>query len=416
MLQLKFFRFCLCLLFSFIHLSYIAAQQKDAFVKATVNKTSCVINEPLLVTYQFFTRLNGSANVSSLPSFTGCSVQELAGETTLPVIEMLNGLAYKCYTIRKVQVYPLHAGALILGEATVECNIPGKPAMTIKSNIAKVEVSHLPANGKPDNNTSAVGSFSIQASVAKLNDTAQENNSLQITISGEGCFQQVECPTIQWPKEIDAFDGTTNDLVNKFTYPANGSKVFTIPFVTKQQGSITIPAIQFSYYDMYAHAYKTVSTKPINVQVAPANSHAEAVPMHGNEANYQYVWIVGVIAVVASISLWLYLRKDSTTKQQAMIIAAEERIATVAAQEPSSIVIEENVMSSNKLQALLLTENDADFFALAKQLCEEYKTQTTDNTQQAVCNQLITQCNEALYAGAFIDKDEVLKKLEKILA
>ncbi len=405
----------------------------NIFVKVVLSKTNCVVNEPVLATYKFYTRLNGQSKVSELPTFTGCSVQEMTTENTFPEMEEVNGKTFKSYIIRKVQLYPLHAGDIVLGAASVENvfslynkgttinDIRNGTATTQNKTIVvsnqpvAIHVADFPEKDKPADFDGAVGTFTIKAMVNKTNDTANENNSLQILIEGEGSFQNIVCPNITWPKNIEAFEATTTEMVNKVTYPASGAKVFDVPFIAKAKGKLTLPPISFSFYDMQTHAYKTVHTDVITINVTEAKaSNIDLTKIHENITNFKYIWIVPVLALIVGISLWFRYGFDKKKGPKQMVAEADEMIeATIGEQQEVETVKEDT--DAEKLNRLLLSENDEQFFGQAKALSLELLAKETYANHVNLLNQLLSECNAALYGAANVSKDDVLRRLEEII-
>ena len=405
----------------------------NLFVKLIASKTSCMVNEPVLVTYKFYTRLNAQAKVSELPTFTGCSVQEMATENTFPEIEEMNGRTFKSYIIRKVLLYPLQIGEIVLGAATVENTfsiynkgttvndirngraVTQNKTITVSNKPISIHVADFPLKNKPANFDGAVGNFTIKAMVNKRNDTANENNSLQIVIEGEGSFQNINCPVVAWPSNIENFEPVTTDRINKVTYPASGAKIFDLPFIAKTKGQLIIPAISFSFYDMQTHTYKTVQTESITIDVAAAKPVTiDQTKIHENTSNTKYIWIVGAIALIAGISLWLAYGFERKNKSVQMVQQAALMMAT-ATQETHHIEPEKEETAAEKLNQLLLCENDHSFFGQAKNLCHELLLKETDAATKNALQQLVNDCNAVLYGAGNSSKDEVVRRLEELI-
>jgi hypothetical protein len=51
--------------------------QKNIFIKVDVNKNSCYVGEPVVVTYKLYTRLKSESSITKNPSFNGFSVIDL---------------------------------------------------------------------------------------------------------------------------------------------------------------------------------------------------------------------------------------------------------------------------------------------------------------------------------------------------
>ncbi len=90
---------------------------KNLFIKLNLNKKSCYVGEPIVATYQLFTRLPSETTITDAPSFNGFSVSDLdiSSNSTL---QKYNGRMYNVYNIRKVELYPLQPGNITLGSMT----------------------------------------------------------------------------------------------------------------------------------------------------------------------------------------------------------------------------------------------------------------------------------------------------------
>lgn len=405
----------------------------NVFVKAIVSKTSCFIDEPILVTYKFYNALNSQSRVSEVPTFTGCSVQEMTTDDMLPTIEEYNGKRFRVTIIRRVQLYPLHAGDIVLGSAAVENTFTvytkgnslkdirngtatlGKKVVTTTSSPVTIHVTDFPEKNKPANFDGAIGDFTIKATVAKQNDTANENNSLQIIIEGAGTFQNINKPIIQWPVGIDFFEATGTEATNKLTFPTTGAKVFTFPFVVKQKGKYVIPAISFSFYNINTQQYQTITTENILLNVADAlPNKVDATKISGNITNYKYIWFVPAIALVVALSLLFSFRKKKPSVQE-LIANADTMIEHEVAQQ-EALEISREKTPEEKLNQLLLCESDHAFYSKTIVFIT-YLLQKEANTENIGRLQLLhNQCNEVLYANnQTINKDLFFKSLEDLV-
>ncbi|MDQ6904248.1 MAG: BatD family protein, partial [Bacteroidota bacterium] len=89
--------------------------KKNLFVKLDVSKTSCFVGEPIIASYKLYTRLRSESTITDAPSFNGFSVSDLdLNQNNSSAVEKYNGRDYNTYTLRKVQLYPLQAGAVTL--------------------------------------------------------------------------------------------------------------------------------------------------------------------------------------------------------------------------------------------------------------------------------------------------------------
>ena len=394
--------------------------KKNVFVRVGISKKECFIGEPILVVYKLFTRLRSESRLLKQPEFSGCSVIEMTTNDLTAEMEIIDGKPYKSYIIRKVQLVPLQEGNLILGTVEVENTISFFKTMneannnvpvltktiTLGNTPLVVKVKTLPTEKRPDNFKNTVGSFTISTKVNKITDTVNDNNNLEITIEGKGNFQNLVCPVINWPNDIEYFDSDNSESIDRLNFPVSGRKKFIIPFSCKREGKATIPAMAFSFFDGEVKQYKTVVTDSIDINVLPAAEKIDTFKLQAEVGNGKYIWIVLFIAVTVGFILWLSFFKKSSEKEAVFSAAIEE--------ESEPIVAKTN---AEKLNNLLLIEDDKLYYQEAQNLAIALLETEDDNLKKEALKKLIDTCNEALYAYNEISTKEILfQKLEEFIA
>ncbi len=284
--------------------------KKNLFVKIEVSKKNCYVGESLTATYKLYTRLKSESNVVKAPSFNGFSVNELESQDNLSLrTEMYNGREYNVYTLRKVQLYPLQPGMLSLEPVEVNNritflkaeyagkrngdffydllrdfaneNAPGNTTeqqnVTVTGDTVNILAKPLPDANKPASFKGAVGNFKIDAGLEKINLTTDDAGSLKVIISGAGNIQLINAPTVLWPQGIEGFESKSSENLDKFSVPLKGDKIFIYPFTISNPGNYTIPAINFSYFDITTQSYKTVSSKPLAMRVIKGSGNNQKI-------------------------------------------------------------------------------------------------------------------------------------------
>jgi hypothetical protein len=174
----------------------------NLFILVNVDKKTCYEGEPVLATYQLYTRVNLNAHITKRPSFTGFSSIDLPdnlnGEYQLANYK---GKQYRVYTIRKVQLYPLLTGSQLLQPAELEATVqykkipsPGNMSQydpyspdnivninyTVKGEPVTINVLPLPAETRPAGFTGVVGQFEIKTSLNKAEIARKEAGKLRV--------------------------------------------------------------------------------------------------------------------------------------------------------------------------------------------------------------------------------------------
>lgn len=377
---------------------------KNIFVKTGASKTSCFVGEPVVVTYKLYTRLKSESNIIKHPSFNGFSVIDLMTDPNINyVAEKLNGRDYNVYTIRKAQLYPLQAGAMELETASVENDIhfikdayikstqqadmfgnriaAALPAaafvdekITLQSKPVTIIVKPLPEADKPVSFNGAVGNFTIDAAVEKNNFTTDDAGKLRIVLSGQGNLPLMNAPEFVWPSGIEAFEPTAKDDLNKQAVPVSGIKTFDYAFNITKEGSYTLPAVEYSFFDATAGKYKTISTKPISIHVTKGSGKKMLLPATTDnrvtresffETLFTKRWLIILpVALLILTGLFFWLKSETAKEKK---IASADIKETWEEKNKRETVFPKNPLLQTEA---MLVKNDARQFyeALNKEL------------------------------------------------
>lgn len=283
--------------------------RKNLFVKVDVDKTTVYEGQQLTATYKLYTRLPTNSSVTRVPAFKGFSARDI--ELPNPpqaTEEMVNGVPYKVFIIRKTLLFPLQSGQLELDAAEVDNQVHlvkmqrgkrrnpfsddpffrdafgsspfddaffddafGNPQYEvvpykIQSPVVKVTVKPLPAEGRPASFNGAVGHFSMTATADKKDLSTDDALTLKVTISGQGNVNLLNAPPLNIPAAFEKYDPTVSDNIEKNSNPLSGSRQFQYVLMPQEKGDHELPPVEFSYFDPQANAYKTL--------------HSTAFPLH----------------------------------------------------------------------------------------------------------------------------------------
>jgi hypothetical protein len=363
--------------------------RKNLFLKVQVDKTSCYVGEPIVATYKLYSRLSSESRVTKRPSLNGFSVYDMVDPNTdVPTVERLNGKSYTVHIIRKTQLIPLQPGTIDLDPVEVENTVhfvkgtrqqearhsSGNPLrdffdqidddnigpevdenVTLNTKPVSITIKPLPEENKPAGYTGAVGSFSIQASLANRNVSAEDDATLHVVIRGKGNLPVINAPVLTWPSGIDAFDPTTKEDINKTVAPMTGTKSFDYVLTPRDPGHYTIPAINFPYFDPASQSYKTATSEPLDFQAMAAskrsrpavNAARPAVQEEGNRSSLkklirdhlEWIFAVLILSFVAVFLLKQNMRlkkkeqeqQEAEAKKQAEELLAEKARLAMAA-------------------------------------------------------------------------------------
>lgn len=317
--------------------------QGNIFVRLEVDRKQVFVGEPVVASYKLYTRLRSESRVVKRPSFNGFSVYDMAspenGESTR---ESYRGRAYNVYLLRKVQLYPLQSGLLELEPAEVENDISFvrgdmrgqdfrsaqilrdlsegsnnsgaviRKKIVLQSEPVRVTVQPLPG-GDGSIQTVAVGRFSIRSFLDVPEVHRNDVTDLHIQVAGKGNFPMILPPVVEWPGGVDVYEASTAVNYNKFVSPLSGSKLFSIPFSAKKEGSIVIPPVEFRYFDPGKGVYATARTDSLRFEVLPART-GPVVPSGMREEKPVQAWkyILTLLGLVFCFGgIYLLVRRAS---------------------------------------------------------------------------------------------------------
>ena len=265
----------------------------DLFIRVSANKRRVYEQEPVLLTYKVYTQVELTQLEGKMPDLTGFHTQEIP----LPQqksfhLERVNGRPYKVVTWSQYVMFPQVTGELSIPSITFRGTVVrqnrsvdpfeaffngGSGYVEVKKNIEApgltIQVDALPK--KPVNFSGGVGNFNITASLNKLEVKAGEPLSLRVVVSGKGNLKLIRQPEINLPRDFDKYDPKVKDNTKLTSSGVEGNKEYTFLVVPRNQGTFTIPSIEFTYYDTSLNSYKTVKTQVFSVTVFPGDKLKE---------------------------------------------------------------------------------------------------------------------------------------------
>jgi hypothetical protein len=353
--------------------------KKNLFLRVEANKTTCFVGEPIMVVYKAYSRLNTNSQVVKRPSLTGFSVMDMVDAyDSKPDIEIYNGLPFYTNVIRKVQLFPLQEGVFSLDPAEIESVIhftrvegpttddealrkvlnsppnsnnplrvkrtPLDYRLSLTSEPLNIHVKPLPTENQPAGFEGAVGNFSLSVNVPRNTIRVGDLVKIQMVVTGSGNISLLTAPNIEWPQGVDTADPVVKETINKYLYPATGSKTFEYSFAAPDTGIIVIPSARLPYYDPLQKVYKVATSESITLHVLPVLENA-SLPDTANgkkslpgQPHWYWFGLVALIIVGWITYQALHLKKSKK-------VAAPPPVAEKEP-EPKRSVVEETLFKA----------------------------------------------------------------------
>lgn len=262
-----------------------AISGNDLFIRVSANKKRVHEQEPILLTYKVYTQVDLTQLEGKMPDLTGFHTQEIP----LPQqksfsVENINGRPYRTVTWSQYVMYPQITGKFQIPSITFKGIVVqrnrnvdpfeaffngGSAYIEVKRNVSApsvtIQVDPLPT--RPAGFSGGVGRFHITASADKKEVKAGEPVTVRVIVDGVGNLKLLKQPVLSLPKDFDKYDPKVTDKTKLTKNGVEGSMVYDFLIVPRHQGSYTIPAIDFIYYDTTAGDYKALRTSPIVLNV-----------------------------------------------------------------------------------------------------------------------------------------------------
>jgi BatD DUF11 like domain len=324
----------------------------NMMVLLDVNKTTCYEGEPIVATYKLCSRLRSDSRLLKRPTLNGFSVYDIIdnNDAPLPTVETINGKQFNVHIIRKVQLYPQQPGNFVLDAVELDNSVQllkqdktnsSSDAMqdafdrfmnpergewitqkvTLASKEVSINVKPLPAKNRSDSFNGAVGNFTISSQLKNAATIKTgEAFEFEIKLSGEGNFPLITTPVLSFPGGIYSEEPLVKEELDKTVAPIQGSKFFTYSIYANTAGNYTLPAVSFIYFDTKKNTYKTITTKPIHLNVVqdnnkPPNKKNNIIALPINTQPFPLWILIGIVTLLAAVVTGFFATRKKTTRQ-----------------------------------------------------------------------------------------------------
>lgn len=198
---------------------------------------------------------------------SGVSIESFAQPSR--ATQVIDGRRYEVLRFRGA-IVPLQAGRRALGPATMNLNLvqqqrhfffAQRQAVELRSNAVDLDVLPLPAAGRPQDFSGAVGRFALEVAATPLEVDAGDPITVHITLRGDGNFASVTPPSytdapglrVYAPQLVESGDPSMRQY-EQVVIPESGA--FDL-----------LPSLRLAYFDPNTRAYALATGPAIAVQV-----------------------------------------------------------------------------------------------------------------------------------------------------
>lgn len=266
----------------------------DLFITATASKTTVHEQEAILLTYKVYTVVNLRQLYGKMPDLKGFHTQEveLPQQKTF-TLEHYKGRNYNTTVWSQYVLFPQQTGKLeipsitfdgVVAQQTVsddpfDAFFNGGGYVEVKKKITtpKVVINVQPLPAKPAGFSGAVGEFKLASSINATNVKTNDAVTIKLTLSGTGNMKLIGTPELKFPQDFEIYDPKVTDDYKLTNSGLTGTKTFEYLAIPRHAGNFTIPAVEFTYFDLKSNSYKTLKTEAYNLKVAKGQGNADQV-------------------------------------------------------------------------------------------------------------------------------------------
>lgn len=266
----------------------------DLFITATASKTTVHEQEAILLTYKVYTVVNLRQLYGKMPDLKGFHTQEveLPQQKTF-TLEHYKGRNYNTTVWSQYVLFPQQTGKLeipsitfdgVVAQQTIsddpfDAFFNGGGYVEVKKKITtpKVVINVQPLPAKPAGFSGAVGEFKLASSINATDVKTDDAVTIKLTLSGTGNMKLIGTPEVKFPQDFEIYDPKVTDDYKLTNSGLTGTKTFEYLAIPRHAGNFTIPAIEFTYFDLKSNSYKTLKTEAYNLKVAKGQGNADQV-------------------------------------------------------------------------------------------------------------------------------------------
>lgn len=266
----------------------------DLFITATASKTTVHEQEAILLTYKVYTVVNLRQLYGKMPDLKGFHTQEveLPQQRTF-TLEHYKGRNYNTTVWSQYVLFPQQTGKLeipsitfdgVVAQQTIsddpfDAFFNGGGYVEVKKKITtpKVVINVQPLPAKPAGFSGAVGEFKLASSINATDVKTNDAVTIKLTLSGTGNMKLIGTPEVKFPQDFEIYDPKVTDDYKLTNSGLTGTKTFEYLAIPRHVGNFTIPAIEFTYFDLKSNSYKTLKTEAYNLKVAKGQGNADQV-------------------------------------------------------------------------------------------------------------------------------------------
>ncbi len=194
----------------------------------------------------------------------------------------VGGVWYDLFVAHQV-AFPVRSGDLVIEPAQMQYSVPlalqffsQEERFSVSSDSGHIMVSPLPEAGRPADFNGAVGTdLSVERIVTPQAARAREPVRVAIVVAGKGNVTLWPSPAVTWPEGARAYPDVVEERPRTVDGVVIGTKSFGFTLVPDAVGTLSLPPIEYPYYDLGTRSFRVARIPATSLAVAEPSARAE---------------------------------------------------------------------------------------------------------------------------------------------
>lgn len=260
--------------------------REDLFLRLELNKRNVYKGEQIIATVKIYANpnlpLTGFEEVT-LPTYEGFFTQDIDIPQQINFTrEVFNDKIYQVGVLKKTVLFPQQSGNITIRPFNITVLVQQRVRQRsffddffsgIQTARAKLTADAVTINVRdlppaPADFYGGVGSFNITSVISDTEVTTNDAVTFKVTINGTGNLRLIQSPKLDLSSDFDLYDPRSTDNVRVSEAGMTGSRTIEYLFQPRFEGSFTVPAMQFSYFNPATGQYERRATPEYKLEVA----------------------------------------------------------------------------------------------------------------------------------------------------
>ena len=242
-------------------------------MEASPSRTRLHVGEPLVLTYSLYTQTTVTdLQFKEAPQYGGFWVEDLERPQTAPSGEAatVGGESYRRLPVLRKLLFPTKAGSLTIPPASFRIGLARQGFFDVGGAVERAtKPVTLTVEPLPDTPgfSGAVGRFRVSAALDRDSVPLGEAATLRFRVEGTGNLKWIDRGPAVELTGAKVYPPQTKSDLKPTPQGIAGSRTWEFVVVPETTGTVEVPGLPFSYFDMAAGRIETARTAPLSLRV-----------------------------------------------------------------------------------------------------------------------------------------------------